>query len=172
MPCGIALTRKAHVKKVEQKIEYLNSVDTTIMGSRNGQAALYLWYSLRKKGVEGIKADVVHCLETAAYLRDTLTAAGVTCRLNDLSSTVCLERPQDDEFIKRWQLACEDDIAHVVVMPNVTKEKIEVFVREFQEVVEERGRIVPSSENSPLSKLMSSSWGGADVAPIMDIKAE
>lgn len=59
MPCGIALTRKEHVKKVEQRIDYLNSVDTTIMGSRNGQAALYLWYSLRKKGLAGIKRDVV-----------------------------------------------------------------------------------------------------------------
>jgi len=59
MPCGITIARKEHVKKVEQKIEYLNSVDTTIMGSRNGQAALYLWYSLRKKGLSGIKRDVV-----------------------------------------------------------------------------------------------------------------
>jgi histidine decarboxylase len=59
MPCGVTIARKEHVKKVEQKIEYLNSVDTTIMGSRNGQAALYLWYSLRKKGVSGIKRDVV-----------------------------------------------------------------------------------------------------------------
>lgn len=60
MPCGIALARKEHVKKVEQRIDYLNSVDTTIMGSRNGQAALYLWYSLRKKGIGGIKRDVVY----------------------------------------------------------------------------------------------------------------
>ncbi len=59
MPCGIALSRKEHVKKVEQRIDYLNSVDTTIMGSRNGQASLYLWYSLRKKGIAGIKRDVV-----------------------------------------------------------------------------------------------------------------
>jgi len=59
MPCGITLSRKEHVKKVEQHIDYLNSVDTTIMGSRNGQAALYLWYSLRKKGIAGIKRDVV-----------------------------------------------------------------------------------------------------------------
>jgi len=59
MPCGVALARKEHVKKVEQRIDYLNSVDTTIMGSRNGQAALYMWYSLRKKGVVGIKRDVV-----------------------------------------------------------------------------------------------------------------
>jgi histidine decarboxylase len=59
MPCGIALTRKEHVQNVEQHIDYLNSVDTTIMGSRNGQAALYLWYSLRKKGISGIKGDVL-----------------------------------------------------------------------------------------------------------------
>ena len=58
MPCGIALCRKEHVEKVEHHIDYLNSVDTTIMGSRNGQAALYMWYSLRKKGLAGIKRDV------------------------------------------------------------------------------------------------------------------
>lgn len=39
----MTLTRKEHVQKVEQRIDYLNSVDTTIMGSRNGQAALYMW---------------------------------------------------------------------------------------------------------------------------------
>lgn len=58
MPCGVTLSRKENVKKVEQHIEYLNSVDTTIMGSRNGQSALYMWYSLRKKGLEGIQKDV------------------------------------------------------------------------------------------------------------------
>ena len=59
MPCGVALCRKQHVENVEQHIDYLNSVDTTIMGSRNGQAALYMWYSLRKKGLGGIQRDVL-----------------------------------------------------------------------------------------------------------------
>jgi len=165
MPCGIALTRKEHVKKVEQRIDYLNSVDTTIMGSRNGQAALYLWYSLRKKGVAGIKRDVVHCMETAQYLRDKITDAGFTCRLNDLSSTVVLERPMDDKFIKRWQLACEEDIAHVVVMPNVTKVKIDKFVEELVECKEKYGRTEPARGDSPLRQLQSTSWGGSYVAP-------
>jgi histidine decarboxylase len=173
MPCGIQITRKEHVKKVEQRIDYLNSVDTTIMGSRNGQAALYLWYSLRKKGVEGIKKDVTYCMDTAAYLRDQLTEAGFTCRLNDLSCTVVLERPLDDKFIKRWQLACETDIAHVVVMPNVSREKIETFIQEFKACKEEFGRITPHSPTSSLSKLVSSAWGGGSyVAPVQDYKAE
>merc|ERR1719203_2223482 len=132
MPCGIALSRKEHVQKVEQHIDYLNSVDTTIMGSRNGQAALYMWYSLRKKGIEGIKREVVHCMETARYLQKQISDIGMTCRLNDLSCTVVLERPLDDKFIKRWQLACEEDIAHVVVMPNVTRNKIDQFVSELK----------------------------------------
>jgi len=153
MPCGVALSRKEHVNKLEQHIDYLNSVDTTIMGSRNGQAALYLWYSLRKKGINGIKRDVVHCIDTARYLQDKLKENGLTSRLNDLSSTVVLERPMDEELIKRWQLACEEDIAHVVVMPNVTKYKIDMFVKELMECADKHGRIQPLRPDSPLTKL-------------------
>jgi len=172
MPCGVTIARKEHVKKVEQRIDYLNSVDTTIMGSRNGQAALYLWYSLRKKGLSGIKRDVVHCMETAQYLRNALTDAGFTARLNDLSSTVVLERPMDDALIKRWQLACEEDIAHVVVMPNVTRSKIDKFVEELIECREKHGRMKAAREDSPLNKLACTSWGGNVVAPVGDFKSD
>mmetsp|Transcript_7545 Transcript_7545/g.11818 ORF Transcript_7545/g.11818 Transcript_7545/m.11818 type:complete len:529 (-) Transcript_7545:148-1734(-) len=171
MPCGIALTRKEHVKKVEHRIDYLNSVDTTIIGSRNGESALYLWYSLRKKSVAGIKKDVLHCLETAKYLREQLSSIGIDCRLNDLSTTVVLERPLDDDFIKRWQLACEEDIAHVVVMPNITKSKIDQFVKELKESVEEHGRIKAQREGSPLTQLFCSSWGGA-YEDVNDLKSD
>ena len=159
MPCGIALCRKEHVEKVEEHIDYLNSVDTTIMGSRNGQAALYMWYSLRKKGIKGIERDVRHCMETAKYLRDKLYEAGFACRLNELSSTVVLERPMDDNFVKRWQLACEEDIAHVVVMPNVTTVKIDRFVQELSVIKKKYGNRKPIHSKSPLSLLDSSSWG-------------
>jgi len=104
-------------------------------------------------------------METAGYLRDKITDAGLTCRLNDLSSTVVLERPMDDKFIKRWQLACEEDIAHVVVMPNVTKVKIDKFVEELVECKEKHGRTEPARVDSPLRKLQSTSWGGSYVAP-------
>jgi histidine decarboxylase len=158
MPCGVALCRKEHVTRLEQHIDYLNSVDTTIMGSRNGQAALYLWYSLRKKGLTGIQRDVVHCMETARYLRDKLVQdAGVKSALNVLSSTVVLERPMDPAFIQRWQLACTDDIAHVVVMPNVTRNKIDRFVEELIQVTRIFGRVQPVRPDSPLTKL-GSEW--------------
>jgi histidine decarboxylase len=153
MPCGVTLSRKEHVQNLEQHIDYLNSVDTTIMGSRNGQAALYIWYSLRKKGLAGMQRDVRHCMENARYLRDALSRAGFTSRLNDLSTTVVLERPLDDKLVKRWQLACEEDIAHVVVMPNVSKTKIDRFVQELITCRNEFGQQQPLRHDSPLTKL-------------------
>ena len=70
-----------------------------------------------------------------------------------------LERPIEDAFIKKWQLACEEDIAHVVVMPNVTRNKIDLFVKELSNSIQTHGRIEPVRENSPLSQLESDAWG-------------
>ena len=76
-----------------------------------------------------------------------------------MSSTVVLERPTDDSFVKRWQLACEEDIAHVVVMPNVTRNKIDLFVEELVKSMHEHGRLKPTGPNSPLALLKSDAWG-------------
>lgn len=110
-------------------------------------------------------------METARYLRDKITDAGLSCRLNDLSCTVVLERPLDDSLIKRWQLACEEDIAHVVVMPNVTVAKIDKFVEELVDCKNKLGRIQPVRPDSPLSKLSSCAWGGQYVTPVGDLKS-
>ena len=67
-PCGVQITKRSHVKAVEEQIEYLNSVDTTIMGSRNGHAALFLWHSLREKGIAGIRADVEYSMCASPFL--------------------------------------------------------------------------------------------------------
>jgi hypothetical protein len=98
-------------------------------------------------------------METARYLRDKLSSAGIYCRLNQLSSTVVLERPVEEAFIKRWQLACVEDIAHVVVMPNVTPPKIDLFMQELLESVARHGRIKPLHPNSSLTKIRHNSWG-------------
>lgn len=112
-------------------MEYLNSRDATIMGSRNGHAPIYMWYTFTRKGYEGLRKDVERCLRNAHLLRSMLERAGVVTSLNELSSTVVFERPADEDFVRRWQLACQGDIAHVVVMPNITVAKLERFVTEL-----------------------------------------
>lgn len=40
------------------------------------------------------------------------------------------EKP-DDETVRKWQLACVNNIAHVVVMPSVTKKKLKDFFDDY-----------------------------------------
>ncbi|KAL0693592.1 hypothetical protein Bca4012_060772 [Brassica carinata] len=133
MPCGVQITRMKHIKVLSNNVEYLASRDATIMGSRNGHAPLFLWYTLSRKGYKGFQKEVQKCLRTAHYLRDRLREAGISAMLNELSSTVVFERPKDEEFVRRWQLACQGDIAHVVVMPSVTIEKLDHFLKDLVE---------------------------------------
>lgn len=131
MPCGVVITRREHMKKMSQDIEYLASKDATIMGSRNGHAAVYMWYTLNRKGYVGIRKDTHKCVRNAHLLKSMLHQSGVRVMLNELSSTVVFERPEDEEFVRKWQLACEGPIAHAVVMPNITPEVLKIFVSEL-----------------------------------------
>ncbi|KAI4321156.1 hypothetical protein MLD38_034574 [Melastoma candidum] len=133
MPCGVQITRLQHINALSRNVEYLASRDATIMGSRNGHAPIFLWYTLNRKGYKGFQKEVQKCLRNAHYLKDRLRDAGISAMLNELSSTVVFERPMDEEFVRRWQLACEGNIAHVVVMPNVTIDKLESFLEELVE---------------------------------------
>uniref|UniRef100_A0A0V0HB76 Putative ovule protein n=1 Tax=Solanum chacoense TaxID=4108 RepID=A0A0V0HB76_SOLCH len=57
--------------------------------------------------------------------------------LNELSIIVVLERPRDHEFVRRWQLSCVKDMAHVIVMPGITREMLDNFI---SELVQQRKR--------------------------------
>ncbi|KAK2076654.1 hypothetical protein QBZ16_005414 [Prototheca wickerhamii] len=131
VPCGVVMTRLRHIQALSTDVEYLNSRDATIMGSRNGHAPIYMWYTFTRKGYEGLRKDVERCLRNAHLLKSMLERAGVKASLNELSSTVVFERPHEVEFVRRWQLACQGDIAHVIVMPNITVAKLERFVTEL-----------------------------------------
>jgi histidine decarboxylase len=132
-PCGIVLARFGLVEALTTDVEYINSRDTTIMGSRNGHAALYMWHALSTRGLTGLQRDADRCVRVATQLREWLEAAGVRASLNARSNTVVFERPKSEALVKKWQLACECDIAHVVVMPSVREETLREFVRDIQE---------------------------------------
>ncbi|KAK3030360.1 hypothetical protein RJ639_038316 [Escallonia herrerae] len=146
MPCGVQITRMEHINVLSSNVEYLASRDATIMGSRNGHAPIFLWHTLNRKGYKGFQKEVQKCLRNAHYLKDRLREAGISAMLNELSSTVVFERPRDVEFVRRWQLACEGNMAHVIVMPNVTIEKLDDFLNEL---VEKRSTWYPNEKVQP-----------------------
>jgi len=135
VPCGVVITRLNYIRALSSDVEYLNSRDATIMGSRNGHAAIYMWYTLSTKGCNGLRKDVEKCMRNALLLKSMLERAKIPVMLNELSNTVVFERPKDPEFVRKWQLACEGNVAHVVVMPNIGIDKLEAFVMELLESI-------------------------------------
>ena len=72
-------------------------------------------------------------MQNSRFLRDSLQQHNIQCMLNQYSSTVVFERPKNHEFIRKWQLACEGSIAHVVVMPSVSEDKLRTFVADLMQ---------------------------------------
>jgi histidine decarboxylase len=132
IPCGVVLTRKEFISKVGTDIDYIGSKDTTILGARNGHTPIFLWYAIKTKGIPGIVQEIDQCLMNAKYLFHRLSTADYPCLLNQFSNTVVFQNPVET-IAKKWQLATQGDWAHIVVMQNVDKSKIDLFFQDMME---------------------------------------
>ncbi|WP_138503432.1 histidine decarboxylase [Nostoc sp. PA-18-2419] len=130
LPCGVVLTKKKWVERVETMIEYIGSKDTTILGSRNGHTPLILWYALQSRGYNCLAKEAKTCIWNAQYLFHQLQLREYPCMLNNFSNTVVLQKPSQ-RLIKKWQLASFENWAHIVVMQNIDKDKIDTFIDEL-----------------------------------------
>ncbi len=127
MPCGIALTRQEYVGRIARSIEYVGVLDTTLTGSRNAITPLMMWYAFRQRGLDGFREIVGECLNVAEYAVARFNDSGIPAWRNKNSVTVVFPRPPD-EVVRKWQLAPYENIAHLIAMPHVTRETIDMVV--------------------------------------------
>ncbi|KAI3942546.1 hypothetical protein MKW92_051219 [Papaver armeniacum] len=118
MPCGVQITRLDHIRALSRNIDYIGYQDATLMGSRNGHAPIFLWYALNQKGYQGLQKKS----------RYRLCASGLSAMLNEFSNIVVFEKPQSEKFVRYWQLAVQGNLAHIVVMPNITIAQLDDFL--------------------------------------------
>ncbi|XP_058755232.1 serine decarboxylase 1-like [Vicia villosa] len=130
-PCGVLITRLKYINSFSRDVDIIASRDATITGSRCGHAPIFLWYALKKRGFIGLENEVHDCIFKARYLLNQLRDAGISVMLNEYSNIVVFERPLDDNFTRRWNLACNKNISHVVALKHVTIEMLDTFVCEF-----------------------------------------
>jgi len=129
-PSGVIITKRSLRDRIARGISYIGSLDTTITGSRNGHSPLYLWYAIKKIGIKGLAERYQHSLETAEYCKNELLKQGIKAWTNPGSITVVF--PKVSDTIKgKWQLATDDDITHIICMPNVTKSQIDEFIKDI-----------------------------------------
>ena len=127
LPCGVVLTKRPYVERVGRAIEYVGVEDTTLSGSRNAFAPLMLWYAFARYGHEGFRNLVAGMLDTAEYAVGQFNERGIPAWRHKNSVTVVFPRPPQDVF-RKWQMAPEGDIAHIITMPHVTRQMIDQLV--------------------------------------------
>ena len=127
LPCGVVLTRRSHVERVGRAIECVGIQDTTLSGSRNGLTPLMLWYALEHYGSYGFRELVARMLDTAEYAVEQFHKHGIAAWRHRNSVTVVFPRPAPEVF-RKWQIAPEGEVAHIITMPHVTREMVDELV--------------------------------------------
>ena len=127
LPCGVVVTKKTHVERVGRAIELVGVQDTTLSGSRSAIGPLMMWYALAKYGDEGFRKLVAGMLDTAEYAVGQFNERGIPAWRHKNSVTVVFPRPAAEVF-RKWQIAPEGKIAHIIAMPHVTREMIDELV--------------------------------------------
>lgn len=131
LPCGVILVKKQYRDRIGRSIPYIGTLDTTISGSRNAIAPLFLWYAIEKYGKKGLLERAKANLANAVYLTEALNKINVAAWRNDNALTVVLPRPSH-KICAKWQLATDGDIAHVICMPGVSREMLNSFIEDMK----------------------------------------
>lgn len=147
IPCGIVLCRRAHKERIGRSVSYVDTKDTTITGSRNGLTPLLLWYSLRKMGLSGLRNRALQSMELADYTVRQLAEIGIGAWKNPNAITVVFEKPTL-EIRKKYQLASEEDISHIICVPGVTKDLIDEFVTDMKNHIQVKSAEAEAVEES------------------------
>lgn len=131
MPCGVVIAKKSNRDRIARSVAYIGSIDTTITGSRNGHSPLFLWHTIKRLGIAGLKARAMHSLETAAYTELKLKEMGIAAWRNTNAITVNFPAPST-AICKKWQLAAENGHSHIICMPNVNQTHIDLFIADLK----------------------------------------
>jgi len=129
-PCGIAMAKKSNVQRIGRRIEYIGAMDTTIPGSRSALTPALLWYTLKSRGEEGMRALASQCLRVADHTVKKMHEAGIQAWKHDQSLTVVFPRP-GDHLIRQWSIAPYQDYAHIITVGHVDEAMIDQIVADL-----------------------------------------
>ncbi|MFY1705264.1 MULTISPECIES: pyridoxal-dependent decarboxylase [Micromonospora] len=126
-PTGLLLARSGPLPTAVPGSTLCGAPDGT-SSSRNGHAALLLWYHLRRHGAGGLRRMALRCQAVAEYAARRLSAAGWPAwRAHRYALTVVFRTPPP-AVLDRWPMPAVGEISHIVCTPGVTHERIDRFV--------------------------------------------
>ena len=141
-PSGLFLCkREVYDNQNNYNVTYLNSNMKMINCSRDAVQPLKFWWLIQRVGYDQWCQQAEQMMACAAYLQSELQKIGWPCWRNEYSNTVFFLRPSP-EICSKYNLALGFDrsfggeLAHVVVMQHVTKEKIDSFIESLRQETE------------------------------------
>ncbi len=126
IPCGVVLVKKNNMQKIGSHIEYVRAKDNTITGSRNGLTPLFLWYELCCAEEGKFQKIISESVKKASYAVKKLNQHGIKAWRNKNSIIVVFPKPSE-KTSRKWQLAVENDIAHMITMPHLSYDAIDLI---------------------------------------------
>jgi histidine decarboxylase len=150
-PCGVVVIRRSVRDRISRAVAYAATPDTTIGGSRNGHAALLLWYALRRHGLAGLRRRAEQAREVAEYALLRLAEIGWRAWRNPHGFTVMLESPPT-EVAARWMLESARGWSHLVCLPGVTLDQVDRFVADLYEAVRPPATLSGSTAREPAAR--------------------
>ena len=139
IPCGVVLCKKSNMKNIGSFIEYTGAKDSTITGSRNGLSPLFLWHELNCAKEGKFEKLIRDCIDLAGYAIQRFNEYGIQAWRNKHSTIVVFPKPSE-KLIQKWQLAIQDDIAHIIALPHLTHKIIDTIVAEVASDMKKRRR--------------------------------
>lgn len=138
-PSGLFLcTRDVYNNQADFNVTYLNGNMRMTNCSRDAVQPLKFWWLIQKVGTKKWAEQATQMMECTAYLKLQLDKIGWPAWVNDYSNTVFFRRPST-EIVSLYTLAQGYDdnfggeLAHIVVMQHITKEKIDKFIDALKE---------------------------------------
>ncbi len=138
-PSGLFIcTKEIYDNQVDYNVPYLNSNMRMINCSRDALQPLKFWWLTKSIGHTGWTYQAAKLLAQRDYLKQQLDSIGWPNWVNEYSNTVFFRRPSQ-RVISKYTLAQGYDdcfggeLAHVVVMQHVSKEKIDMFIADLIE---------------------------------------
>ncbi|MGC4745952.1 histidine decarboxylase [Micromonospora sp. DT201] len=150
IPCGVVLMRDS-IRRPGRHVAYTATLDTTVSGSRCGQAAALLWCAIAAHGRDGHRARTARARDLAAYAVDQLAAIGWPAWRHPHAFTVVLATPPA-AVTRKWLLATDGSWSHTICMPGVTRGQIDALVTDL-DTARRNGVPVPQQRRPPQTVL-------------------
>jgi glutamate/tyrosine decarboxylase-like PLP-dependent enzyme len=140
---GASLIDKAHMAQADDtaKVDVLSFIDESISGSRDGKVCI-LWLSRLIDFQNKWQGMFERCRNSAIWLQGRLIKAGAkSANLADNSLIVWFYPPPLEDTCHKFNLmtspvkkgSIDIPAAHVMVMPHVTNEILEIFLTKYEQ---------------------------------------